>query len=165
MMFRKSLILTMLMLLFNTATSAQSSAAPLVVVPLEGDINYVYENGQFKPMDFCLPEDSSRPSFFAYSPDGQQFAFLSMPDSDVWVCNLGSRTGQMIAEKTTLARSLPVWSPDSTRLAWAQSDQGTNNMQVIVHDFASGTQTVALAGWFFMICFSPKAAIQRPLSS
>jgi len=140
-MFRKTLILAML-LVFAVAASAQGSSAPLIVVPLEGNTNFIYENGQFKPMDFCLPDGGGKPSFFAYSPDGRQLAYLATPDSDVWICNLGSRTGQRIAETTTLARSLPVWSPDSTRIAWAQSDQGTNNMQVIVYDLTSGAQSV-----------------------
>jgi WD40-like Beta Propeller Repeat len=140
MMIRKSLIITALLLLFSAAASAQDSTVPLIVVPLEGDTNYIYENGQFKPMDFCLT--GNRPSFFAYAPSGQQFAFLGMPDSDIWVCNLPSRAAQMIADKTPLARSLPVWSPDGTRIAWAQSDQATNNMQVIVHDLAAAAQTI-----------------------
>lgn len=141
-MFRKRLIIVMLMLLFSAVASAQDSTSPLIVVPLEGDTNYIYENGAFRPLDFCLPDAGNRPSFFAHSPDGTQFAFLAMPDSDIWVCNLQSRSAQMIAERTPLARSLPVWSPDSSRIAWAQSDQGTNAMQVIAYDFASGTQNV-----------------------
>ncbi len=139
-MIRKILLISLLTLLFSAVASAQDITAPLIVVPLEGDTNYIFENGQFKPMDFCLT--GNRPSFFAYAPSGQQFAFLGMPDSDIWVCNLQSRTAQMIADKTPLARSLPVWSPDGTRIAWAQSDQATNNMQVIVHDFASSAQSV-----------------------
>jgi hypothetical protein len=141
-MFRKMLITLALMLFFSAAASAQDSAAPLIVVPLEGDTNYIYQNGQFSPMNFCLPDAGNRPSFFAHSPDGQQFAFLAMPDSSLWVCNLQARTVRRIAEKTNLARSLPVWSPDSTAIAWAQSDQGTNAMQVIAYNLASGDESV-----------------------
>jgi hypothetical protein len=140
-MYRKILTLMMLLLLFSAAASAQDSPAPLIVVPLEGDVNYVYENGAFRPMDFCLPE-SGRPSFFIHSPDAQRMAFQSMPDSDLWVCDLQSRAAQMIAPKTMLARSLPTWSPDGTRLAWAETDPITNNLQVIAYDLASSTQTV-----------------------
>jgi hypothetical protein len=128
--------------------SAQGSTSPLIVVPLEGDTKYVYENGEFKPMDFCLPESGGRPSILSYAPDGQQFAFLTSSttgqQSEVWVCDLAARTGRLIAPIAVeaIVRSTPTWSPDSAQIAWAETDQNTNLMQVILYNLADGTQSV-----------------------
>ncbi|MBZ0296549.1 MAG: hypothetical protein K8L99_28570 [Anaerolineae bacterium] len=152
MLFRKRVLIavTIGMALTGLAAQAQGHPAPLIVVPYEGETNYVYADGQFQPMDFCQPEENvSRPQFFAYSPDGSQFVFRVTP-ADAWLggmlylCDLQTHELNLIAEQPApdILRTNAVWSPDGTQMVWIDANQKDYSMQVVVYNPNDGASTV-----------------------
>ena len=102
------------------------------------------------------------------SPDGSRLVFLSTaeafiaeweagratrtggtPPADIWVMDLATESFALIADQNGASaagylRSLPVWSPDSRRLAWIELDpqvQALDAATLKTHDFDTGLQT------------------------
>ena len=102
------------------------------------------------------------------SPDGSRLAYLSTaetfiiewetgtsersggtPPADIWIMELATEAFTRIADQSGASaagylRSLPVWSPDSRKLAWIQLDplvQAFDAATLQVHDFATGARS------------------------
>lgn len=143
------------------------------------------------------------------SPDGSKLAFLSTseafvtqweagnaqqtggsPPADVWVMNTATETFTRIADQTGasaagILRSLPVWSPDSGRLAWLELDphlQSVAAANLQVYDIASASRSTLASpvdlgiqdsnirmpslrwggGWIARLSFTAAASGQQP---
>lgn len=102
------------------------------------------------------------------SPNGRKLAYLTTseafltgweagtaaqtggtPPANIWVMDLATETFTLIADQNGASaagylRSLPVWSPDSRRLAWMELDpqvQAIDAAVLQVHDIETGLRT------------------------
>lgn len=101
------------------------------------------------------------------SPDGAKLAYLTTadafvsqweagtaeqsggtPPADVWLMDVAAEEFTLVADQagagaSGILRSLPVWSPDSQRLAWIELDpqvQALNAASLQVHDMETGAR-------------------------
>ncbi len=145
------------------AVSAQSGSQPV----------YAYMRGNLWRFDLETGA-SAQLTTWGYSggpilsPDGAKLAFLSTspgfieqweagtatqsggtPSADIIVMDLASETFTRIADQTGASpagylRSLPVWSPDGTRLAWIELDpqrQPISAARLQIYDAQTGART------------------------
>jgi hypothetical protein len=102
----------------------------------------------------------------APSPDGMRLALLQWTEAgmdwgldefniadNVWVIDLTTGEAAQLSKQPPDAsdqkwvmHSLPTWSPDGTRLAWAEVAIPGRTQQILVYDFASGSTTTLLSG-------------------
>lgn len=103
------------------------------------------------------------------SPDGRKLAYLSTasevidrinqgqppnfagtPPTNIWVMDIATESFTRIADQSGSSgeigylRSIPAWSPDSSKLVWSQLDggfQGLNSATLQIHDLNTGLTT------------------------
>ena len=103
------------------------------------------------------------------SPDGRKIAYLSTPKelidkinsgqipqfagtppTNIWVMDIATEIFTQIADQrgavtdNGILRSVPAWSPDSTKLIWSElkvSNQGLDQATLQIHDMQSGLTT------------------------
>jgi hypothetical protein len=95
------------------------------------------------------------------SPDSSKIAFLSFdgsyadriansdwaePFANIWVMDTATREFQWINDQSTatgdgIYRSIPVWSPDGTRLAWTELSTYPDT-SIQIYDFRTNTITI-----------------------
>lgn len=108
------------------------------------------------------------------SPDGLKVAYLSTasevvdsinrgdppqfagtPPANIWVVDLATDSFTRIADQSGSGevgylRSIPAWSPDSTKLVWSQLDpnfQGLDQATLQIHDLTTGLNTTFAQGY------------------
>lgn len=103
-------------------------------------------------------EKESIITFARWSPDGQHIAFIALPDSatpfpvgELWVMDVDGNNAQPLAPADAGHGYAPVWSPDSTRIAYVMrenpddpradlvADALVSNIYIV--DIASGEST------------------------
>ena len=83
-----------------------------------------------------------------FSPDGRRVAFAVAQaerpgtDADLWVLDIERDTRTRITFGGTNHRFFPVWSPDGTRLAYAEGSGRTNRVLVTSADGSGETETL-----------------------
>ena len=112
------------------AASAQAGDELLVESPLSG-VMQIYSlstvGGELRPLTQGQRDSSSG----AWSPDGNQIAFISTRDGSpqVYVMNADGTAQRRVSELGKYANS-PVWSPDGQRLAFSSLSPQRNDILV-----------------------------------
>lgn len=141
-------LLTSLILVLMTlgSASAQDKTSPLLILRLNDDTVYQYQDGQVTPLQACTPQGEKRQlSQIWVSPDGLYYAFLtSAPNAtsaanNLRLCDLQNErlltiTGQ---PQTDVIHSAPAWSLDGTKLAFVRLFQGADRLEFVIYDLAS----------------------------
>lgn len=154
-------------LLVNTMGSTQTEPAPIFFLH-DGDL-FSIRPGDTEPFQETYWGYNHAP---VLSPDGQYLAYGSLPEllidldasgafpinydqhppTNIWLMDIAARNFERIADQPAqtgdsphlIRRTTPVWSPDSTKLAWLELDlQGApdKGLYLVVADLETGTQT------------------------
>lgn len=171
--FRR-LILTAACLALSTlwigATNAQSANASLYVALGTGSTGDIFAYSPVGLKNLTSYGYNARP---VLSPDGKYIAYGSIaqvyldeggrsgaPSTNIWLMDTATGNAQRIADQPAdnratgdnrvrpfIARSDPVWSPDSSTIAWLEDSEGTqdaeedDNDHLMLYSLASGKTT------------------------
>ena len=86
---------------------------------------------------------------------GEPAQFAGSPPANIWVMDIATETFTRIADQTGSGevgylRSVPAWSPDSSKLIWSQLDpnfQGLDQATLQIHDLNTGLTTTFAQGY------------------
>ncbi len=172
-MKRKILLMAMLAMvsLFGTV-HAQSSSAPLILIANGNLWAWSEGSNDLRPLaqsryisEMQLSPDGSKIAYLQ-TPDvavqalesGKSPDDTSLP-TDIWLVDIASGQTVSIAAQPSdasfstpnkpdkvIARSLPVWSPDGTKLAWTEYSDPAGTQQLMVDDLTTGQAQAIVTG-------------------
>ncbi|HEX3050198.1 MAG TPA: SH3 domain-containing protein [Aggregatilineaceae bacterium] len=167
MKFRSILLaLTLVVLLSVSAVRAQTATPPVLL--LNGDLVQVQSDGTLTPLtqdgnilSAVISPDGAYLAYVTYSPLSVDALARVGPigggalPADIWIVPVQAAEPFAVAtqpadasfftenvEDNALLRSTPTWSPDATKLAWAELHYpsfAAESNRVMVYDLATGT--------------------------